>query len=205
MQFSSLLYQLRDPPISFSVTWTLYLHYLVRGWILHTFLSRVPNLLSLPLFKPKYSPEHPVLKHSKCVLVPSKGERLCIHKIQVKFVLTIWIFTHLDSTLEDKKSLTVQQKPFPKFGFKMGCMKVNCPVCRQKKNSIPPVDLGGTPWTFRCAWRHAEHPLFQMWAELLIALCYGHSHCCSSEHTAAGRTFRKLTQKSYRVQSYIRR
>jgi hypothetical protein len=82
---------------------------------------------------PKHSPEHTAVKHFKCVLVPSKGERLCTHKIQVKLVLSILIFAHLNSTLEDKNFLTVQQKPFPKFGFKMGCVKVNCPECRQKK------------------------------------------------------------------------
>jgi hypothetical protein len=126
MQFSSLPYQLRDPPISFSVTWTLYLHY---------FLKQSPPTSSHFLsFGPKHSPEHPALKHSKCVLIPSKGERLCTHKIREKLVWSILIFTYLDSTIEDKKkSLTVRQKPFPKFDFEVGCVKVNCPGCRQKK------------------------------------------------------------------------
>jgi hypothetical protein len=77
MRFPSFPYQLRDPPSSFSVTCTLYLYYLVRGRILHTLLSRVPQSpLTSSLLGQNNSPEHHAVKHSKCVLVPSKGERL---------------------------------------------------------------------------------------------------------------------------------
>ena len=68
-------------------------------------------------FGPKYSPQHPILKHPQSPFLP-QCERPCFTPTQNnRQCMYISVFTFLDSKLDDKRFCTEWQQAFPAWIF----------------------------------------------------------------------------------------
>ena len=119
INLSSPPYGLHAPPISFFSVLSPE-QYLVSSTyhkLLIMWLYPLPSHL-IPL-RPKYSPQHPILKHPQPTFLPhfERPNFTPIQKTGKIINLRIFIFQFLDSKLKDKRFCTERQQAFPDFNL----------------------------------------------------------------------------------------
>ena len=84
----------------------------------HYAYSSMPVCYFIPL-RPKYLPQHPILKHPQAMFVPQfeRPSFTSIQKIDKIIVLYVLIRIFMDNRLEDKRFSTKWQQAFPDFNL----------------------------------------------------------------------------------------